>query len=137
MLFLLLFLRFGANAQAIFPPGTEFTCRDKDGKSVFSMRFVAAYGSRAFEGKISGNAPFDLAKAFPVVEVEMNEQLMVVELPTQAMAADENPYDLEITIDRTNGLGRFSAIDKRQQGSACADADCPDSMEVDCNEPHH
>lgn len=129
---------------APFPSGPEFSCRDKDGKTMFSLHLESSVpkpssATQTIVAKIQGTvtvdkASVDLAKVFIELEVEVSDVTLIVQQPLKAIVAGD-PYDLEITIDRSNGLGRFSVVSNRPQQPASIDRD--DSIEVDCSDRSH
>lgn len=127
----LLLAIFGVN----IPVRADITCNGNDGKIVLVLHLEAeeqkpASATRTIIATIRGDIPFDLAKAFPKVEVQMDDSTIEVEQPAVALGNDANPYDLEISIDRTTGMGRFSAVDNRTQQSPCLE--CENGYDINC-----
>ena len=119
-----------------FPSNSDIFCRQND-KQVFVLHLSPSQGASVSSMKsgsatIEGQFPFDLAKAFPRLHMEMNDMLIVIDQPAKELAIDEKPYDIEIVIDRTNGVGRVSAVENKAQAPACAA--CQEATEVECTD---
>lgn len=126
-----------AASSPSFPSNSDIVCRDKSDQQVFVVRLSPANGGpvsamKTGSATIEGQFPFDLGKAFPRLHVEMNDTLIVIDQPPKELAIDEKPFDIEINIDRTNGVGRISAVENKAQAPACAA--CQEATEVDCTD---